>query len=236
MVVLEPRDDHRPGFLPGVVIGLVLAVVLFAIDYGRIELVREVAFGDTYHSNVDRPPGERAELRALARSRPDPARERVRVSSESTNRLARADQAARGDRPAAVPGIDLRRVTGVDSSAVVAFVKVMRLAEASGVRDRPTGTSDPVRAQLERGGVAETGVLRFEPDLDRGLQRCEDALLTADPGPRGRRRWPPRRPRGPAPGARPLPGARVVARRHRPAAPGRATRATSTCSRRAISG
>ena len=45
------------GFLPGVVIGLVLAVVLFAVSYGRIELVREVAFGETYHSNVDRPPG-----------------------------------------------------------------------------------------------------------------------------------------------------------------------------------
>ena len=44
------------GFLPGVVLGLVLAVVLFAVNYGRIELVREVPFGETYHSNVDRPP------------------------------------------------------------------------------------------------------------------------------------------------------------------------------------
>ena len=67
------------GFLPGVVIGLVLAVVLFAINYGRIELVHEVAFGDTYHSNVDRPPAERAALRTHGRAGPDPARERVRV-------------------------------------------------------------------------------------------------------------------------------------------------------------
>ena len=47
------------GFLPGVVVGLVLAVVLFAVNYGRTELVREVDFGETYHSNVDRPPAER---------------------------------------------------------------------------------------------------------------------------------------------------------------------------------
>ena len=53
------------GFLPGVVIGLVLAVVLFAINYGRTELVHEVEFGPTYHSNVDRPPAERDALRAL---------------------------------------------------------------------------------------------------------------------------------------------------------------------------
>jgi SulP family sulfate permease len=35
-----------------------------------------------------------------------------------------------------------------------------------------------VRAELARGGVvASKGVVRFEPDLDRGLQRCEDVLL-----------------------------------------------------------
>ncbi len=76
--------------------------------------------------------------------------------------------------------IDLRRVTGVDSSAVVAFVKVMGLAEAAGSEIVFTGASDPVRAQLARGGVDETeGLVVFEPDLDRGLQRCEDALLSA---------------------------------------------------------
>ncbi|MFI5054735.1 MAG: SulP family inorganic anion transporter, partial [Acidimicrobiia bacterium] len=53
------------GFLPGVVIGLVMALVLFAINYGRTELVHEVAFGPTYHSNVDRPAAEREALRAL---------------------------------------------------------------------------------------------------------------------------------------------------------------------------
>ena len=40
--------------------------MLFAVSYGRIELVREVAFGETYRSNVDRPATERAELRTLS--------------------------------------------------------------------------------------------------------------------------------------------------------------------------
>ena len=53
------------GFLPGVVVGLVLAVVLFAVSYGRVDLVHEVTFGDVYRSNVDRPPAERDALRAL---------------------------------------------------------------------------------------------------------------------------------------------------------------------------
>jgi sulfate permease, SulP family len=168
------------GFKEGVVIGLVLAVVLFAISYGRIELVREVAFGETYRSNVDRPADERAELRGLSGQV-----QILRVSGfvffGSTNRLL---ERIRGRVEAATPPrflvIDLRRVTGVDSSAVVSFVKVIRLAEAAGSEIVFTGASDPVRAQLARGGVEETrGLVVFEPDLDRGLQRCEEALLSA---------------------------------------------------------
>jgi sulfate permease, SulP family len=165
------------GFLPGVVIGLVLAVVLFAVNYGRIELMHEVAFGDTYHSNVDRPPDERAELRTLA-DRVQILRVSGFVFFGSTNGLLeRIQQRVEVDPPRFLV-IDLRRVAGVDSSAVVSFVKVMRLAEANGFEIVFTGASDPVRKQLERGGVLQAeGIVRFEPDLDRGLQRCEDVLL-----------------------------------------------------------
>ncbi len=168
------------GFLIGVVIGLVAAVVLFAISYGRIELVHEVAFGETYRSNVDRPVSERAELRSRSEQV-----QILRVSGfvffGSTNRLLeRIRRRVEAATPPRFLVIDLRRVTGVDSSAVVSFVKVMRLAEAAGSEVIFTGASDPVRAQFARGGVEETqGLVSFEPDLDRGLQRCEDALLSA---------------------------------------------------------
>ncbi len=167
------------GFLPGVVIGLVLAVMLFVINYGRIELVREVAFGETYRSNVDRPADERAELRGLS-DRVQILRASGFVFFGSTNRLLERIRHRIEDTPPRFVVIDLRRVTGVDSSAVVSFVKVMRLAEAGGFEVIFTGASDPVRAQLARGGVVEVeGLVSFEPDLDRGLQRCEDALLSA---------------------------------------------------------
>jgi SulP family sulfate permease len=165
------------GFLPGVVIGLVLAVVLFAVSYGRIELVREVAFGDTYHSNVDRPSGERAALRARGE-----LVHILRVNGfvffgSANSLLERIRKRVEAGAPRFLL-VDLRRVTGVDSSAVVSFVKVVHLAEAAGFELVFTGASDRVRRQLERGGVAEAeGVVRFEPDLDRGLQWCEDRLL-----------------------------------------------------------
>jgi SulP family sulfate permease len=168
------------GFLTGVVIGLVLAVVLFAISYGRIELVREVAFGETYRSNVDRPATERAELRGLS-DRVQILRVSGFVFFGSTNRLLeRIRRRLEGDTPPRFLVIDLRRVTGVDSSAVVSFVKALTVADAAGSEVVFTAASDPVRAQLARGGVVESdGVVSFEPDLDRGLERCEDALLSA---------------------------------------------------------
>ncbi len=165
-------------FLTGIVVGLVLAVVLFAISYGRIELVREVAFGQTYHSNVDRPAAERAALAAMG-DRVQMLRLHGFVFFGTSSGLLERIRRRVEEQPPRFLVVDLRRVSGVDSSAVVSFVKVMGLAEANGFELVFTGASASVRAQLERGGVVETEwVVAFEPDLDRGLQRAEDALLS----------------------------------------------------------
>jgi SulP family sulfate permease len=166
------------GYLSGIVVGLVLAVVLFAINYGRIDLVHEVTFGEVYRSSVDRPSAERERLRALAEKV-----QILRVSGHmffgSTNRLlerirARAD----GEAPPRFLVIDLTRVTGVDASAVAALAKAERLASVQGSEIVLTGASGAVRARLERGGVLGTeGLVSFATDLDAGLQRCEEALL-----------------------------------------------------------
>ena len=165
------------GFLPGIVVGLVLAGVLFAVNYGRIELVREVAFGETYHSNVDRPPSERAALEAMG-DRVQILRVHGFLFFGTSNGLLERIRTRMEATSLRFLVIDLRRVTGVDSSAVESFVKVVHLAEAFGFELVLTGVSDLVRKQLERGGVVESeGIVRFEPDLDRGLQRCEEGLL-----------------------------------------------------------
>ena len=164
------------GYLPGVELGLVLAVVLFAVSYGRGQLVREVAFGDIYHSNVDRPAEQRALLRTMG--------DRVQILrlngfvffGSAYGLLERIRKRVEASPPSFLV-IDLRRVTGMDASGVVSFVKIVHLAEAQGFEVVLTGATDAVRHQLARGGVMQTEVVRFEPDLDRGLQRCEEGLL-----------------------------------------------------------
>ena len=170
------------GLMAGLVIGLVLAVVLFAINYGRIDLVHEIAFGTTYRSNVDRPAGEREILLRSA--------DQVQIlrldgfvffgtASGLLERIRKRVEAA----PIRFLVIDMRRVTGVDSSGVLAFQKIEQLSRSHGSELVIAGASDRVRDELQRGGVAASeDTIHFEADLDRGLQRCEDRLL-ADSAP-----------------------------------------------------
>jgi SulP family sulfate permease len=165
------------GYLSGVEVGMVLAVVLFAVSYSRIELVREVEFGPTYRSNVERPHRERLALQEQA--------DRVQVLlvngfvffGTASGLLERIRKRVEGGSLRFLL-VDLRRVTGMDSSAVMSFRKVAQLAEANGFELVFSGAPVLVRTQLQLGGVVSSnGVVRFEPDLDHGLQRCEDALL-----------------------------------------------------------
>ena len=164
-------------FLEGVVLGLVLAVVLFAVSYGRGELVREVALGETFHSNVDRPAAERAVLREEGQ-----LVQILRVNGfmffGSANGLLERIRKRLERGPLRFLVIDFRRATGVDSSAAASFVKTIHLGEAHGFELVFAGASDTMREQLARGGVEGIeGRVWFEPDLDRALQRCEDGLL-----------------------------------------------------------
>ena len=183
--------------MAGLVVGLVLAVVLFAVNYGRIDLVREIAFGTTYRSNVDRPPGERAILH-------DPA-DRVQIlrlngfvffgtASGLLERIRKRVEAG----PIRFLLIDLRRVTGVDSSGVLAFQQGGAARRGEWVRARVRRCApERVRAQLRRGGVgrrprgssgsSRTSIGRWS---DARTRLLEEAALRADgrvPGERARR-------------------------------------------------
>jgi SulP family sulfate permease len=168
------------GIVPGLVVGLLLAVVLFAVHYGRIDLVREVEFGTTYRSNVDRPDDERRVLLELA--------DRVQILRLSgfvffgtaSAILQRVRTQGEGG-PIRWLVIDLRRVTGIDASGTLALTKVAQRSATNGTGLVLTGASERIRDELARGGLVPSVGVWFEPDLDRGLERCEDGLL-AGPG------------------------------------------------------
>lgn len=174
------------GFLPGVGLGVLLAVVLFAIDYGRTDVVKHALTGATYHSQMDRPAAHREILRAEG--------DRIHVLElqgflffGTANALLGRIRGRAAD-PSLPPlrflVLDFRRVSGLDSSSVLSFSKARRLASSEGFLLVLTGMSDRVRLPLEQGGLSdEDPVVRTFPDLDRGVQWCEDRLLEGSESP-----------------------------------------------------
>lgn len=167
------------GFLVGVAVGLVAAIVLFVLNYSRTSVVRCALSGAEMRSNVERVAYHRRVLGELgqhiyilklqgflffgtANALLEQIRERVADPAQPQVRYIL---------------LDFCRVTGLDSSAVISFVKGRQLAQAQGITLLLSELSDQARSQFERGGLAEEESVRVVPDLDHGLEWCEDRLL-----------------------------------------------------------
>ena len=74
--------------------------------------------------------------------------------------------------------LDFRRVIGLDSSAVISFVKCKQLAEAQNLVLVLTHLSEKIQHRFALDGLSESDRhMRIFPDLDHGLEWCEEQLL-----------------------------------------------------------
>jgi len=169
------------SFPAGILVGLIAAVGLFAFEYGRVGIVRHEMSGADYQSQAAAPEHRQELLREhggaiwivrlqgfLFFGTADRLRRRV---------LGRMTTA--GSPGARFLVIDFRRVSGMDSSAVLSFVRLGQAAESRGFTLVLAGLSERASAALRRSGLGEGGgdAVRFAPDLERGLHECEERLL-----------------------------------------------------------
>ena len=170
------------GFLEGIAVGVVAAVVLFVVNYSRIEVIKHDLSGADQASHVERRPSESAYLKQ--------AGEAIRIVKlqgflffGTANRLLRQLQ-ERIDDPGRTPVrfilLDFRRVTGIDSSVVLSLVKLRRLAERYRFEVILTHLPGSIRQLLDGAGVdlEHDPVLRTLRDLDFGIEWCEERLLS----------------------------------------------------------
>jgi sulfate permease, SulP family len=167
-------------FALGILAGLVAAVVLFVFEYGRLDIVRHEMVGSGFQSSVETTPERRAALEEHGH-----AILIIRLQGflffGTADRLRRRIQeriAATRDRPIRFLVIDFRRVTGLDSSSVLSFVRLQQIAAREDVAVVITGMPAPMQRTMLRGvAVPDQLRFRFERDLETGLRWCEDALL-----------------------------------------------------------
>lgn len=171
------------GFMLGIAVGLGIAMLLFVATYSRTPVVRHELTAETYRSNVDRPPSHQAVLREHGDCVLVLELEGFLFFGTANSLLERITDRLRDAMlpPLHYCVLDLRRVTGLDSSAVMSLTKIHRHLHTAGATMVFSSVPDHLRVRLERArlGVDSDGI-QFALDLDHAAQWCEDRLLPVD--------------------------------------------------------
>jgi SulP family sulfate permease len=168
------------GFLPGVGVGIAVAIVLFVVNYSRTDVVKHALSGSEYRSRTERSPQQSDALRTHADEIWILELQGFVFFGTASRLVDRIRQRAVSPEhsPLEFLVLDFKRVTGVDSSAMLSFAKVLTLAEKEGFPVLFTSARAGVRTQLERVGFRQVeGEVMFLADLDQAVQWCEDEIL-----------------------------------------------------------
>jgi len=169
------------GFLEGIAIGVLAAVVMFVVSYSQINAVKHSLSGETYRSKVERPLVHRQTLQerggeifilqmqgfiffGTAQKLLDRIKERLQ--NPECQRLHYVI-------------LDFRQVVLLDSSAVFSITRMKQLAESQKIHMVWTNLSPAIVHLMEKGGLVDEtddSFLIF-PTLDHGLEWCENQIL-----------------------------------------------------------
>jgi SulP family sulfate permease len=170
------------GFLQGVGAGLVIACLIFAVNYSRTRLIRYETFGVNRPSNFERSFQQQRLLR----------QEGYQIyilclqgyiffgTSNSFFNHVRGIL-AQAKTPIRYLVFDFHLISGLDSSAMSSFVKLRRLAQQQKLHLVFTHLQPDLEQQLIQNGciqLEDDTCQRFS-DLDRGIEWCEEQILKA---------------------------------------------------------
>jgi len=169
------------GFLEGIVIGLLLSIVLFVINYSKVEVIKYQLTGNTFSSNVERSNylkqvltenGEQIYILPLQGF----------VFFGTANRLLQNVQERLNEKRSDELKyliFDFRQVTGLDSSAINSLNKLQIMAENSQFKVLFCGLKSGMESQMKVEGLISQDnvfIMVFD-DLDHGLEWCEEKIL-----------------------------------------------------------
>ena len=152
------------------------------VEYGRLNIIRYTLTGRDYQSRTD---SSEERLEAL-RGHGDAIllfRLQGFLFFGTADRLRKSIQrriTEQSGRRVRFLVIDFHRVSGLDSSAVLSFIRLSQVAAPEGFVLMLTGMSDQVRAAMLRGGLehGDGAHVRIAPNFDQGVEWCEDMLLS----------------------------------------------------------
>ncbi|QKD81216.1 cyclic nucleotide-binding domain-containing protein [Thermoleptolyngbya sichuanensis A183] len=172
-------------FLPGIGLGILAACVVFVVNYSRVQAERYRLSGADHPSSVQRSPVLQQILQAEGKQIEILRLQGYLFFGTTTQLLSQVRQ--RADDPDLMPlrflVLDFRRVSGMDSSAVLSFVKLRQLAVQHSFQLVFSEVRSPLERQLRQGGCLEEEdlVCHLFAELDRGVEWCENQILLTIP-------------------------------------------------------
>ena len=168
------------GFMPGILVGILLALLLFVLRYSMISAVQGQHSLATYRSSVERSKSSNETLDThgskclvynlrgflffgTANAVLDTIRDEAKVREGHFKAIL----------------LDMKRVTGMDISALNTFVQIKTLCERSDVRLIYSGVEEETRESLLMLGAVtlEHGQPLLFPEADYAVEFMEDLLL-----------------------------------------------------------
>jgi SulP family sulfate permease len=166
------------GSLVGVLVGITITALLFVYNYSLITCVRNRFACGEFLSNRDRP------VQHISRLREHGQRSRIFCLQgyvffgTANSILAEVKELIHRERCEFVL-LDFRNVQGLDASASFGFCKLEQVCLRAGTILSFSGLPAHFQVVFTQAGLNKTDTIRFEKDLDMGLEWIEDKLLTS---------------------------------------------------------
>jgi SulP family sulfate permease len=168
------------NFLTGFGIGLLAMILLFVVNYSRINVIHQILSGAERRSNFERPEEHWELLREIGAQTLIIELTGYIFFGTAHGLLTRIRDKVSDPVSPSIRFIilDFHRVTGLDSSAVFSFIKCRQLAESLNITVLFTDFPKVFQNKIEMGNLFNNNErIQIHPDLDRGLEWCEDLLL-----------------------------------------------------------
>jgi sulfate permease, SulP family len=165
------------GFLQAVAVGILLASVMFLVNYARLDVIRARLTGALRLSSTERADQSvRMLLDRGAATRIYELQGYVFFGTANALYSQIADELAKGGIRTVI--LDFRRVQGLDVSAVFNFGKLEQLCRTHGLRLILSDISPALRRPMDLAGL--TVQAEVFPTLDDALAAVEDDLLAGE--------------------------------------------------------
>ncbi|MGD2042420.1 MAG: cyclic nucleotide-binding domain-containing protein [Acidimicrobiia bacterium] len=165
------------GFLTGVLAGLIAATFLFVVRYSRIDVVKHEFTGADRRSNIERSLVETDYLRDNGSVMVGFQLQGFIFFGTASRILGRLRILLDEPDPPKMVILDFKRVTGVDSSAVAVFERVILFAREKALNFVFTDLAETQRSQFASLIATYADVVNVQSDLDHGIAWCEERIL-----------------------------------------------------------